>query len=256
MANYQLLKILTLREIRERYLSSIGGFAWVVVIPLAQLAIYAFVFTRILQIRIPDAETTGFVPFLAVALWPWTAFSDGLTRGTTAITENQALIGKVAVPHAVLVLSNVTAAFCLALAGYVAVLLVMALLGVHIHLLGLLVSVWVLLQIYLLTLALALFCAAVQVFMRDLSHALTPLLMLGFFATPILYSLEMVPTAYRGWLSLNPFSYFVDRLRDGLLGGQWQWGLQDWVMPLAVLVMLGLGYAFFKRLSPRFEDFL
>lgn len=256
MAHYQLLKILTLREIRERYLASVGGLAWAILIPLAQLAIYAFVFVKVLQVRIPGADVAGFVPFLAVAFWPWTAFADGLSRGSMAITENEALIGKVAVPHVVLVLSSTTAAFILAIVGYAAVLGIMAMVGVKIYPLGLLIAAWVLLQIFVFTLALAFFASAIQVFVRDLAHALTPILMLGFFGTPILYSWDMVPERFQSWLQFNPFAYYVSRLRQGLLEGQWPWSNADWLMPAAALALLALGYGFFKRLSPRFEDFL
>ena len=41
------------------------------------LAVYAFVFSAIFKSRIPDS-TVGFVPYLAVAFWPWTAFSDSM----------------------------------------------------------------------------------------------------------------------------------------------------------------------------------
>lgn len=247
---------LLLREIRSRYINSAGGLFWAFLLPLAQLAIYAFVFVHVLRIRIPGADLTGFVPFLAIAFWPWTAFAEGLGRGAVAITDNQALIGKVALPHAVLVLAASSAAFVLNVVGYLAVLVVLAALGTPIHFGGTLPALWILAQIFALMVGLALAFSAVQVFIRDLAHALQPLLLLWFFATPILYSLEMVPERFRFWFEINPFVHFVTGLRGALLEGAWRPDAQDWIVTAAVFAVLVAGYLFFRRLSPRFEDFL
>ena len=65
------------RQVRQDYLENLTGFAWLVLQPLLLLAVYAFVFSAIFKSRIPDS-TVGFVPYLAVAFWPWTAFSDSM----------------------------------------------------------------------------------------------------------------------------------------------------------------------------------
>ncbi len=251
-----LLRNLLVREIRQRYVSSAGGLFWALILPLAQLGIYAFVFVHIFKIRVPGADLTGFVPFLAIAFWPWSAFAEGLSRGAVAITENQALIGKVALPHHVLVLANASAAFVLNLFGYLAVLIVLIALGTTVYPSGILPALWIVAQIFALMVGLAFFLSAVQVFVRDLAHALQPILLLWFFSTPILYSMAMVPERFQPWLRINPFVHFVEGLRQALLYGEWRPATIDWIMPLAVLAVLVAGYLFFRRLSPRFEDFL
>ncbi len=93
------------------------------------------------------------MPFLAVAFWPWTAFSESVLRASGAVTSNAALIGKVAFPSELLPLSTVAATFLMHLAGYLAVLLVLQLLGTPIHWLGLLAALPVLLLLCLLACA-------------------------------------------------------------------------------------------------------
>ncbi|NIP18457.1 MAG: phosphate ABC transporter permease, partial [Xanthomonadales bacterium] len=116
-----------MRQVRQDYLENITGFAWLVLQPLLLLAVYAFVFTTIFQARVIDAPGIGFVPYLAVAFWPWMAFSDAILRATNAITSNAALIGKVAFASEQLPLAAVTATFLMNLAGYVAVLIILQL---------------------------------------------------------------------------------------------------------------------------------
>jgi len=63
------------RDVRNRYLGSFSGGLWALLQPLIQLAVYGFVFVYVFNARVPGANAPGYVPFLALGLWPWTAFS-------------------------------------------------------------------------------------------------------------------------------------------------------------------------------------
>ena len=241
---------------RERYLSSIGGLLWAFLLPLMLLAVYAFVFTKIFHARFPGQDEQGFVPYLAVALWPWIAFSESLQRASLAIIANEALIGKVAIPHDVLVYSAGSATFLINLVGFIAVIVVLALSGVQFNWMGLFAVLWALFLVAVLTLAMSLIAAATQVFIRDLGHALGAILMLWFFATPILYPLTAIPVEYLALLQWNPFAYLIDMLRQSLLGDGYDFGLRDLVASLGFAAALAFSLFYFKRLSRRFEDFL
>ena len=84
-----LVRELVRRELHQRYLGSLSGGAWAIVQPLLQLAIYGYVFGRIFAARLPEQEfgALPFVAFLAIGLWPWNAFAEGLTRACTAIVD-------------------------------------------------------------------------------------------------------------------------------------------------------------------------
>ena len=102
----------------------------------------------------------------------------------------------------------------------------------------------------------ALFLAALQVFIRDVEHVLMPVLMILMYLTPILYPLTLVPEGVRPWVAANPFGWLVMRLRDALIDGRLalQWG-DAVALVVALLLFLG-GRWVFQRLSPHFEDFL
>ena len=99
-----LLVSFTRREVLNRYAGSITGLAWTLLHPLAQLAIFAFVFSQIFRVTVP-AEFPGatYTTFVAVALWPWIMFSEGLQRAMGSVAANAGLIRKVAFPHRLLV---------------------------------------------------------------------------------------------------------------------------------------------------------
>lgn len=254
--DFQVFRLLLTRDLKETYVNTALGFIWALVLPLAVLAIYAFVFTRVLQVRFPDAIGTGFVAYLAIALWPWTAFADGLMRATNSLTDAAKLIGKVQIPLHVVVLSKLTAVFLLTMLGYVLVLVVLSLTGTPVSLAGIPVALVLLAMLFLLTAALGLFFSISQVFFPDLRHALPALIMLGFFLTPILYSVDMVPDRFRTVYQFNPLAYLFERLREVLLTQQWQPVMGDAIVAAALLAVLGLALAYFQRLRPRVEEYL
>ncbi len=244
------------RAVRTDYLENLTGFAWLFLQPLALLAVYSFVFTTIFQARIPEAGPGGFVPYLAIAFWPWTAFSESVLRSSNCISANAALIGKVAFPSEMLPLSTVTATFLMNMAGYLAVLLVLQLMGTQIQWLGVIAAIPVLVLLYIFACGLALFVSALQVFIRDVSQILTPLMTFWFFTTPIIYSSSLLPEPMATAMKFNPMSWYVGRLRDFLLLGKYQLSIFDLLVPVLTVLVFWAALTFFRRFSAHFEDFL
>ena len=247
---------LVVRQIRQDYLENLTGFAWLILQPLILLAVYAFVFSTIFKARIPEAADIGFVPYLAVAFWPWTAFSEAILKANSSITANAALIGKVAFATEQIPLATVTATFIMHLIGYIAVLIVLQLMGTSIHWLYLLLVLPIILLMWVFACAIALFSSAIQVFVRDLAQILPPLITFWFFTTPILYSASYLPESVQQFAQLNPMAWFVARLRELLLFGEINFGLTALLMVLFIAIFSWASLRFFRRFSGHFEDFL
>lgn len=243
------------RDLRSRYLGSFSGGAWALLQPLIQLGIYAVVYVYVFRAPAP-AGAGGIVPFLALGLWPWNAFADALQRATNAVPENAALIGKVALPRELLVIASTSSSFLLHGVGFLAICTVLRVSGAPIALTALPLAFLTWLQLFVFTLGLALILAAVQVFVRDLVQVLAQVLQMWMFATPVLYPREFLPERYRGWMSANPLAYYVEHFRALLIGTAPSPLQSQLVALLVAALLLGLGFALFRRLSPHFEDFL
>nr|WP_240451304.1 ABC transporter permease [Wenzhouxiangella sp. XN201] len=247
---------LAVREIRSRFIGSASGWIWLILNPILLLAVYGFVFSVIFQARVPPSLDIPFIAWLGLGLWPWLMLSEGVLRGSQAIREHAALISKVAVPRHLLVLASISAVFVLHLVGFAAVLLLFALFGIEIHWLGLPRLLAALVSLYVLALGLGLALSAVQVYVRDLEHALPTLFMLWFFLTPILYAPELLPEQLAGWLDYNPMTWWMSEIRAGTLHADFLPGGTSLLLLAGALIVLWLGYRLFGRLSPYFEDFL
>jgi ABC-type polysaccharide/polyol phosphate export permease len=251
-----LLASFTRREILNRYAGSVSGLAWSLLHPLAQLAIFSFVFSQIFRIAVPEGyPRASYVSFVAVALWPWIMFSEGLQRAMGSIGANAGLIRKVAFPHRLLVFSAMMASCAVHAAGFVAVLAALRLTGEPIRLGGLPVAFVLLVPYMLLATGIGAALAALHTLLRDVEHVIQVLLTILFYASPILYPASLVPASLRPWVAANPLAWFSERLREVLLqGGGFVPG--DAVAALGCIVVFAAGMWIFERLSPHFEDFL
>ena len=251
-----LLYEFTRRELAGRYAGSLSGIAWTFLQPLAQLAVYGFVFTRIFRASVP-AEFPGvsYTAFVAVALWPWIMFAEAVTRGMVAITANGGLIRKVALPNSLFVFSAVGACYAIHLAGFLVVLAVLAAMGENIRLAGVPVALFLIAPYMLLAAGVALILAALQTLLKDVEHGTGIALSILFYATPILYPLSFAPAGWREVMRWNPLAGFSERLREVLMAHP-SIVAGDVVLWAVALAVFAAGMWIFNRLSPYFEDFL
>ena len=251
-----LLLSFTRREILGRYAGSVTGLAWTLLHPLAQLAIYAFIFSQIFRIGVPAGYShVSYVTFVAVALWPWIMFSEGLQRAMLSIAANAGLIRKVAFPHRLLVYAAVLACCAVHAVGFVAVLTALRMAGEPIHLARIALAVVLLVPYMLLAAGIGAILAGLQTLLRDVEHVVQVILTIVFYASPILYPLSLIPQPLQPWAAINPLAWFSDRLREVLLQGS-GFVAGDAIVALGCIAVFAAGLWFFQRLSPHFEDFL
>lgn len=239
-----------------RYAGSVTGLAWTLLHPLAQLAVYAIVFTQVFRVGVPQGYPgVSYLAFVAVALWPWIMFQEGLQRAMGSISANAGLVRKVAFPHRLLVYASVLACCVIHGLGFAAVLAVLAAIGEPLHLWRLPLAALLLVPYMLLAVGVGAALAALQVLLRDVEHVVQVLMMMLFYASPILYPASIVPAALRPFVEANPIGWFSERLREILFLGS---GLVagDFIAAAGCLAVFGAGLWMFQRLSPHFEDFL
>ena len=141
------------------------------------------------------------------------------------------MVSKVAIPLWLLPLSVLVAE------GLVAAVM----LGAFLVLLGLngalgVSALWVVLlvaAVLVLVLGLGLLLSVVAVFLPDVREATGVLLQAGFWLTPIVYVVDILPIWAQFWMQFNPFFWVVSGFQQALAYGEVP-ALATWLVPLGV----------------------
>jgi len=239
---------LVLRDLKLRYKRSFLGIAWTLVNPLTQLLVFDFVFRVLFRV-----ETPNYTAFLFVGIVAWNWFNGALMQSTTAILENRDLVRQPGFPS--VMLPNVAVAsqlihYLLTLPILFGLLIVS---GIPITPMALWMIPIIAIQ-YLFSLALSVYIAALHVTFRDTQYLLGIFLMLGFFMTPILYEVSIVPEAYLPIYDFNPMALLVHAYRDALLADQMPNLRALGIVTATSVVLLVHGRRVFERASIRFAE--
>jgi ABC-2 type transport system permease protein len=253
----ELLVLLVRRELRARYKNSSLGFVWSLVKPVAQLLIYFVVIGKFLGAARSIPE---FAIFVFSGLTMWALFNETVSGGAGAIVANAGLIKKVYLPREVFPLSTVGSAivnfgiqFCVLLAGTVVVGSIpwsrrLAYVPVAIVL------------ILVFATALAILLSAINVYLRDVQHLIEIVILILFWASPIVYSFAYVNDFLKGgWLEelylANPVTLAILAFQRGM----WEAGADQpfpahMPLRLGVALLLSLGLLWLsQRVFARLE---
>lgn len=255
-----LLKILVQRDLAARYKGSVLGNAWALLNQLAQLLVYTYLFSIVLQVKLslsglPDNGFT-FGLWLFAGLIPWTAFISGFSQAAVSVINQPNLVKKVVFPLGLLPLVPICSAFVESSMGLMLLITFVAFSAQVIHpTLLLLPLVWV--PQLLLTAGLGYLVSSLTVFLRDIPQTIGVILNLWFYITPIVYPVSAIPEALRSWVMwLNPLTIVVELYRDLILVGEMRHWAEWGVLSLISVGMFTIGLWVYRRLRPAFADVL
>lgn len=244
----EMLFNLVRKDLRTRYKGSVLGFLWTFINPLLQLVVYTAVFSTIMKVSIDR-----YYIYLFVALIPWNFFTSSVQGGATSILQGKDLIKKIYFPRIVLPLATVCAAFMNMCFSMVIVFLALAFSGIGFSIYILYLPFIMLLE-FVFVLGFAILFAAFDVYFRDLEHILGIVLMAWFYATPIVYTVDMVPKKYLGLYYLNPMTSIMGLYRDVLYYKQEPAFLHVKIILLWSAAAVLTGIYLFNRLQKGFVE--
>lgn len=246
----ELVRQLTLREIKSRYKQSFLGYAWVIFNPLAQMLIMSFVFSIILRV---SSLGVPYPLFLFVALLPWNLFASSLSHGVNVLVENAPLIKKIYFPREIFIQSTLIAK----IVDFLLASVVFISFAIFYHLPFTWHVLWVIPIFFiqeLFTYGLVLILAALNLFYRDVQYLLNLILVLWMYITPVIYPVEMVPDQYRFIITLNPMAVIINAYRQVILaGGPPNYSSLSIALGLSMITFF-LGRMIFKKLEGVFAD--
>ncbi len=247
-----LLFFLVWRELKVRYAQTVLGAAWAVLQPVLTTVVFTVIFGRFA--RLPS-DGIPYAAFSLTALVPWTYFVTAVTGSSNSLVANTSLVTKVYFPRLVIPAAPVLAALLDLGVSFVALFVLILFYGItpsrDASLLLLPLSV---LMTVITAAGVGCWLAALNIQYRDVKYVVPFLLQLWMFASPVVYSLSLVPPRYRLAYAINPIVGVIAGFRGALLGAGGPSAAEFAVsFGSACLIFVG-GAAYFRRTERVFAD--
>lgn len=267
--SFIILRELVKTDFLLRYQGSFLGIAWSVLKPLMLFCVMYVVFVKFLRFS-DGTDTFPLVLLLGISMWNF--FTESTTMGLCSITTRGDLLRKINFPKYIIVVSaTINALICMSInLGVVIVACILSGVQFTVNVFWLPIN---LVQLYLLSLGVALLLSTLNVYFRDAQHIWEVVLQGLFYATPIIYPLSMVEQKLgevapgvgllvEKLMLLNPASQIIQDIRHNLIAPATTptiWTLSDNIffqmIPVALTFALLLwGVHIFRKYSPKFAE--
>lgn len=259
--NRILLRELVITDFKLRYQGSVLGYLWSLLKPLLLFAILYVVFIHFLKI---GSSIEHYPIYLLLGVILWTFFSEATNMGMQSIAGRGDLIRKISFPKYIIVISGTLSALINLLLNIVVVFIFVFINGVHLHWSVLWLPL-IIVELYVLSLALAFTLSAMYVKYRDIGHIWEVFLQGAFYATPILYPITMVasqsPLAAKLLIIINPVAQIIQDARYSVVTHQtvtvWNYihnPLTQFIPIAIVFILLIFAGWYFRRSQKYFAE--
>jgi ABC-2 type transport system permease protein len=253
-------QMLAVTDFRVKYLGTVLSYAWAYLRPAIFFAVMLFVFGALGRFRHGVAH---YPAYLVLGIAFWTFFIQTTTASLYSLTRRAPLLRKLPFPRFAVPLSAVAAsAFDLAV-NLVVAFCVILLSGVSPRLTWL-EALPLIAIVVLLATGMGLLLSATYVRYRDLDQVWSVVGQTIFYLTPVFYVITTLPNPYRRVMILaNPLAAVMTQARHALIdptaptAATVAGGYPFALIPVAVVLgLLGVGYALFKRESPKAPEYV
>lgn len=259
--NRILLKELVKTDFKLRYQGSVIGYLWSILKPVMLFAIMYVVFIHFLKF---GQDVPHFAVALLLGMVTWSFFSEATNMGMMSIVSRGDLLRKLNFSKSIIVLSSVVGALINYGINLFVVLLFALINGVQFKWTAVF-AVFLIVEIALLAMGIALFLSALFVKFRDIGPVWEVLMQAGMYATPIIYPLSQISNTSvlaAKIVMLNPMAQIIQDLRYLLIDPAnttvWQlvrvpYLLIPYLLPVAIFFF---GFWYFNKHAKTFAEIL
>lgn len=244
-----LFLFLVWRDVKVLYAQTVMGFAWAILQPLIQIAIFAIIFGKVAKIA---TDGIPYVLFTSVGVIAWTYLSQAMSASSNSLVSEKNLLGKIYIPRLIFPITPILSK----LVDFTISLLVIVPFLIYYRILPtwnlLLLPFFIVLMMCTAT-GVGLWLSAMAIRFRDVKHAMTFVIRMLMYSAPIVYSASSIPDKYRLIYSLNPIVSIIEGFRASILGTPFLW---QFILPgvvTSLLIFTG-GLFYFKKMERIFVD--
>jgi len=235
-------------DFKQRYKNSILGYFWSLLEPLLMLVVLYVVFSNLMRIQVEYYQL-----FLLLGIILWNFLSRATSMGLNAILGKPGMVQKIYFPREILVISSCITALLMSIFESLVFVAFMTVFRVPLSA-NLIYVPLILVILFLVSLGLSLALAALNVFYRDVQFIWAVIIQAGFFATPILYPIDIFGEELQRIFLLNPMAHIIMTARDAIIYSTPAAAGSLLYAGAMSLVTLIIGYVIFAHYEPRFAE--
>lgn len=209
----ELVRQMVVRSIKTRYKRSALGVAWTLLNPLLTAAVLTIVFSTLFRFQVEHYPV-----YILSGLLAWSFFTSTTDQAMGEMLWSSHLMQRIYLPKALFVLTATGAGLVNLVLSFIPLLLIMLVTGAPLSLALFFLPVSVLL-LTLFTMGIGFILSSIVVYFQDIQPIYQVVLMIGMYATPIIYPASIVPENLQWLLQLNPMYYFVQCFRAPIFEG-------------------------------------
>lgn len=253
--NRNILWGLAKNDFKSRYATSFLGIGWAFIQPLVSIIVMWYVFS--VGFKNPPVNNYPFVAWFIPAFLSWTFFSDGFVSVTNSFREYEYLLKQVNFEVRIIPMIKVISSSFVHLAFWVVICVVMLYYKIPFSL-GTLQVIYYFICACVLLFALGKLFATLSIFIPDTSSVVNVVVQIGFWATPIFWSTDLVTEQVNKILKINPMYYVCQGYRDSFLSHTyfWEHPTMTIVFWIEVIVIALIGEVFYRRMRPYLVDLI
>ncbi len=244
-----LFLFLVWRNIKVLYAQTVLGFAWAILNPVVQIAIFTVIFGKVAKV---PTEGVPYLLFVTVAIIPWTYMSEAMTQSSQSLVQEQGILGKVYFPRLIFPCTPILSKLVDFGISFSIIVVIMIYYGIAPTWNLLLLPLFVLLMM-IVPMGVGLWLSALAIRYRDVKFAMGFFIRMAMYTAPIVYSSASIPESYRLLYSLNPIVAVIEGYRSVLLGLPLEW---QYIIPgviVSILILIS-GAFYFKKMERIFVD--
>ena len=243
-------------DFRNRVARSRLGFLWLIIAPLSQVLIYAFVLSALMSQRLPGIDNPySYAIYLLAGFQAWFLFVEIMTRSVTVFIENGNVLKKISFPRAALPVIVVLTALINNVIFLGLVLFIYYIIGFSVSPTLLWLPILIMINV-MFSAGIGLVAGILNVFIRDIGQLVAIGLQFLFWLTPIVYTINIIPESAQFVLKLNPIFWITESYHRVMVYGEGPDFAALSVVSILSLVLLMTAFWMFRKASPEIVDVL
>jgi ABC-type polysaccharide/polyol phosphate export permease len=246
--NLRIVSELVKAEFKLRYQNSYLGYFWTLIKPMLLFGVIYLVFSVFMK-----SPVENYPIYLLLGVLIWNFFSESTLIGMNTFLNKRELVTKIYFSRAALIFASTISSLITLLLNLIIFFVFLGISGVKPGFEAFFFLLY-LIEIYLISTGITFILASLYIHFRDLQHIWEILLQIGFWLTPIIYPITIVPEKYHSLIFLNPLARVIEYSRDIFIRHHIPSLYLNFILVVITVVIFSGGYAIFKTQESKIAE--